>query len=717
MRRIPLLSRQPTFPSRSTAAAALPGAPWWLAVAGCAVWAGAPLAASAQAAASTLPTVEVSGGQAEAQRRFDAAASQTAIPVDPFTATTPLVNLSELLAGQAGVVVSERQNYAQDLQIAIRGFGSRSTFGVRGVRILVDGIPATMPDGQGQAATAQLPSAARVDILRGPLAQQYGNAAGGALQVTTRDPREGGGASASVAAGSFGQRLAEASLDFGDKTLGGLVDVSRFETDGWRDHSAARRTHLNAKLVARPTSDTRVTVLANLFDQPLAQDPLGLTRAQWRADPRQAPSVADAFDTRKTVRQNQLGVVVEHAVTARDSVRARVYGGIRSLFQTLSFTGSAANSAGGVVDLDRDYYGVGVAWTHGDRTSAGLPWSWTVGLDADRLSEHRQGFVNDAGTPGALRRNEQDRAGNTDLFAQADAWITPTVRAIAGLRATRVRLSVDDRFPASASNPDDSGSRSWHRTSPAAGLVWAVSDQLNLYANAGGGLETPTLAEMAYSRTNSGPNYGLEAARSRQFEVGAKWQGAVHRVEAAWFDARTRGEIVPAATVNGRTVYQNADSVRRRGMELSWSASAGAFTPRAAYTYLDAFFGSAYTGAGGTAVPEGNRLPGTARHVARLSLDYAPDAAWTVGAAVDLSAKAYANDTNTESAPGYAVAGLRAGYGWKSGGTVRWQAWARLDNLFDRRYVGSLIVNDGNGRFFEPAAGRRIMVGLRAQFL
>ncbi|MBF0825969.1 ligand-gated channel protein, partial [Enterococcus faecalis] len=135
-------------------------------------------------------------------------------------------------------------------------------------------------------------------------------------QVTTREPREGGGASASVAAGSFGQRLAEASLDFGDRTLGGLVDVSRFETDGWRDHSAARRTHLNAKLVARPASDTRVTVLVNLFDQPLAQDPLGLTRAQWRADPRQAPSVADAFDTRKTVRQNQLGVVVEHAVTA-----------------------------------------------------------------------------------------------------------------------------------------------------------------------------------------------------------------------------------------------------------------------------------------------------------------------------------------------------------------------------------------------------------------
>jgi iron complex outermembrane receptor protein len=167
-------------------------------------------------------------------------------------------------------------------------------------------------------------------------------------------------------------------------------------------------------------------------------------------------------------------------------------------------------------------------------------------------------------------------------------------------------------------------------------------------------------------------------------------------------------------------VFQNADNVRRRGLELAWSAQAGAWTPRAAYTYLDAFFGSPYTGAGGAQVPAGNRLPGTARHVAELALDYAPSAAWQLGASVDLSGKVFANDGNTDAAPGFAVVGLRAGYrlgGTAAEGAPRWQLWARLDNLLDKRYAGSLIVNDGNGRFFEPAAGRRIMVGLRAQFL
>ncbi len=681
----------------------------------------APPATAQTSEGGTLAPVQVQGS-AQAQRRFDSAASHTSVQVDGFTAPTPLVNLSELLAGQAGVVALERQNYAQDLQIAVRGFGARSTFGVRGVRILVDGIPATMPDGQGQAATAQLQSAAQVDVLRGPLAQLYGNAAGGVLQVTTREPREGGAAQASVAAGSYGQRLADASFDFGNRTLGGLLDVSRFETDGSRDHSAARRTHLNGKLVARPDADTKITALLNLYDQPHAQDPLGLTRAQFNANPRQAPDVANTFNTRKSVVQNQWGLVLERQLGSADSVRARAYGGTRALTQYLSFSGAAENSAGGVVDLGRDYHGVGLAWTHTGQMPSGLPLAWTVGLDADRLSEHRQGFVNQNGEPGALRRNERDRAGNTDLFAQVDAWVTPTWRAIAGLRSSRVNLRVQDQF-ITPTNPDDSGARTWRQTSPVLGVVWSASEQLNLYANAGRGFETPTLAEMAYGAGNTGPNFGLSASRSRQMEIGAKWQGAVHRLDAAWFDARSRAEIVPAATVNGRTVFQNADNVRRRGLELAWSAQAGMWKPRAAYTWLDAFFGEAYAGAGGAQVAAGKRLPGTARHVAQLALDYAPRAAWQLGATLDISGKVFANDVNSEAAPGFAVVGLRAGYTFGGQTTAgasaapRWQAWARLDNLLDRRYAGSLIVNDGNGRFFEPAAGRRIMVGLRAQFL
>ena len=670
---------------------------------------------SVTATAPVLPSVQVSG-QAAAQRRFDAAASFSSVDVDPFTTASPLVSLSELLAGQPGVVVLDRQNFAQDLQISVRGFGARSTFGVRGVRLLVDGIPATMPDGQGQAATAQLASAARVDVLRGPMAQLYGNAAGGVLQITTRDPRPAGGAGAALALGSFGQRSVGASYDFGDRTLGGLVDVSHFSTDGWRDHSAAQRTHLNSKWIARPDADTQVTALVNLYDQPRAQDPLGLTRAQWQSDPRQSVSPALSFNTRKSVSQYQLGAVLERRLSPRDDLRLRVYGGTRALTQYLPFSGAAATSAGGVVDLDRRYGGIGGAWTHQMRLASGLPLRWTLGLDIDRLSEQRQGFVNTTGTAGALRRNERDRAGNTDVFAQLDALLSPNWRMVAGVRTSQVRLAVDDQFIALPGNPDDSGQRSWRHTSPVLGVVWSASEPLNLYANLGRGFETPTLAESAYSAGSTGPNMALQASRSLQAEIGMKWRGDGYQLDAAWFDARSRDEIVPAATVNGRSIYQNADRVRRRGLEMAWSGTAGPWRPQVSYTYLDAFFASPYTDAAGQPIAAGNRLPGTARHTARLAFTHHPDSAWQWGADLNLSGKVFVNDRNTDAASGFAVAGLHASHTLNQQGSTRWQVWARLDNLLDRPYAGSLVVNDGNGRFFEPAAGRRLMMGLRAQF-
>src|SRR5512133_3167605 len=259
----------------------------------------------------TLSEVVVSGNRSE-QRRFDVPGAIDAVQVDPMRLGSPLVNLSELMSAVPGVQVRNRENYAQDLQLSVRGFGTRSTFGVRGVRILIDGIPATMPGGQGQVSSISLTSAKRIELLRGPLAQLYGNAAGGVLQVFTKDPPVSATPQfgVGVGAGSDGQRQLDLSVG-GSKPLGALLDVSRFRTDGYRDHSAAERTQLNAKVVARPSSATTITGVLNTFDQPLSQDPLGLTRADFLSNPRQVIPNAYTFDTRKTIEQKQAGVVVE----------------------------------------------------------------------------------------------------------------------------------------------------------------------------------------------------------------------------------------------------------------------------------------------------------------------------------------------------------------------------------------------------------------------
>ncbi len=665
-----------------------------------------------------LPEIVVSASRSE-QNRFDAPAAIDVVQVNGFSAQSPLVNMSELLSAVPGVQVRERQNYAQDLQISVRGFGTRSTFGVRGVRILIDGIPATMPDGQGQASTANLASASRIEILRGPMAQLYGNSAGGVLQVFTKDPPIKPEASLSLGFGSDNQRLTGISAGGGNETLGGVIDVSQYSTDGYRDHSAARRTTINAKVVARPSNNTKITAILNSFDQPLSQDPLGLNRVDFQNNPRQVVPGAITFDTRKTITQQQIGILLEQQLSANDTLNARVYGGTRKVFQSLAFPGNAGVQAGGVIDLDRGYGGVGVSWTHQTKAN-GLPLNWTLGVEADALSERRQGFVNNRGTLGALRRNENDHAKSTDMFGQVDWTFLPQWRATAGVRMSRVKLSVDDDYivpnpDPTLNNPDDSGSVEYKQTSPVVGLVWSASDNVNIYANIGKGFETPTLSEAAYRTTGTGPNLGLSASTSVQSEIGAKISSGRHLMDFALFNSRSKGEIVPTSASGGRSIFQNVDGVQRRGVEGSWHADwDNSLSTHVAYTWLDATFTESFNNASST-VQAGNRLPGAPAHSLYTELQYRWPNAMTAALEMRADSKAYVNDVNSDAAGGYAVLNVRTGYEFNVG-SAKMMLFGRIDNLLDRAYAGSVIVNDGNQRFFESAPGRRLYVGLRTQF-
>ncbi|MCM3606080.1 TonB-dependent receptor family protein [Cupriavidus pauculus] len=663
---------------------------------------------------ATLPDVVVSASRNE-QRRFDAPAAIDSIAVNPFTATSPLVNLSELTLTSPGIAVRDRQNYSQDLQIAVRGFGSRSTFGVRGVRLFVDGIPATMPDGQGQASTFDLANAERVEILRGPFAQMYGNASGGVVQVFTPDPpTKGFTGRASSGFGSDGQWQAGVSLGGGNDKLGGTLDAWTYQTDGYRDHSAARRYQLNAKIVAQPTSATRITGQFNYFNQPLAEDPLGLTRAQAEANPRQSVAAATQFNTGKEVEQTQAGVVVDHRLGERDSLSFRLYGGGRQLTQRLGFSGAAPSSAGGIVDLDRTYGGGALSWTR-KTTANGLPLQWTAGIEANGMRDARHGYVNNNGQQGALRRDETDEAADYGAYAQFNWTVHPAWELVGGVRASMVRLRIDDHFVTAAS-PDDSGTSTYHNVSPVLGAVWHAHETLNVYANLGRGFETPTLTEVAYGPGGTGANLGLQASTSRQGEIGMKWQSGGQRLEAALFDADSHSEVVPLSNDNGRTVYQNVDGVRRRGLELGWRGAFGAaqrFTAGLGYTYLDAYFGESFVNAQGATVAAGNRLPGTARHSFGADITYRPWGQWMVGVEAKADSKVYADDLNTQAAPGYFIFNLKTGYTFKLGGTQLY-VFGRIDNVADRHYIGSVIVNEANGRYYEPAPGRRFFVGMRA---
>ena len=620
------------------------------------------------------------------------------------------VNLSESLGGVPGLLARDRQNYAQDTQLSVRGFGARASFGIRGVRLYVDGIPATMPDGQGQISHVDLNSAERIEVLRGPFSALYGNSSGGVLQVFTEDGAGPPFVQASVAAGSDGLSRTglKAGGSFGAVDL--LASTSRFRTDGYRAHSAAERTLANARLGWKPDADTRITLVANHVDLPRAQDPLGLTRAQADADPRGVDPVAERFDTRKTTRQSQAGVVAERRFGSA-ALRVMVYGGERATeqFQAIPTAPQASPlHPGGVIQLDRRYQGGDLRWTDTTRLGEGSL-QLVAGVAHDRLEEHRRGRQNFIGSvlgvEGALRRDERNEVRNTDPYAQAAWQFTPDWTVHAGVRRSSVRFDSHDDYVV-GTNPDDSGGARYGATLPVLGLMFAASRSLHLYATAGKGFETPTLNELSYRPNGAtGLNFALQPAKSDNVEVGAKWRDETFgRIDAALFETRTKNEIVTLASSGGRTTFRNADGTRRRGAELNWSQDWGpAWRAQAAATWLDAVY------RGGAAA--GLKLPGVAPSALYAALQYAPPQGWRAAIDVRAIGRVMANDANTDAAAAHALLGASLGY------TLRSEAWelagfVRGDNLADRRVIGSVIVNEANGRYFEPAPGRTWTAGL-----
>jgi iron complex outermembrane receptor protein len=704
------------------------------------------LVAAAVAAAVGVPpawsqpaeqTIVVTGSVRDRQA-FDAPYAIGVVDAQALHDGGPMVNLSEAMARVPGLNVSNRNNYAQDLQISSRGFGARATFGVRGLRLYTDGIPATMPDGQGQVGHFDLAGAARVEVLRGPFSVLYGSSSGGVIALF---------------GAPVGERRAELALDGGEFGLRqvrvGLAlpledgfelraSGSRLLLDGFRPQSEAERRLGNLRAAWRGPDDT-VTLLLTDHTQD-AQDPLGLTRAQFDLGPEQTAPQAIQFNTRKTIRQSQGGVNWRHrfgeAATLRET-SLTAYKGSRGVNQVLAIPPLTQNNpavpssqrhGGGVVDFDRAYDGLEArarfGWTHVDLT---------VGAVQERQADERRGFENFTGpssaptalgVTGTQRRDERNGARTRDAYTQAEWTLNPAWTALAGVRSGRVDLRVEDRY-LQGLNGDDSGTLRFSYTNPVVGLRWVLQPQWMLHASLARGFESPTLGELAYTADNSGFNFALKGQTSTQIELGSKWRGGGVEVDAAVFLVDTDDEIGVLSNAGGRSSFQNVGRTRRYGAEVGggWRPF-GALRLAAAVTLLHARYRDGFGTCVAAPCPSatnplvpvaaGNRIAGT-----QEASGYA-ELAWTPGGvpgefAIEARAqgKTAVNDINAEFAPGFSIVNLRWSHRIAFGQGSALELLVRVDNLADRHYAGSVIVGDANGRFYEPGSPRAAMVSLR----
>ncbi|HBS7281953.1 TPA: TonB-dependent receptor [Klebsiella pneumoniae] len=678
-----------------------------------------PLIAAAQAADEQTMVVTAAPTTVS---ELDTPAAVSVVNGDEMRQAAPRVNLSESLGAVPGLQVQNRQNYAQDLQLSIRGFGSRSTYGVRGLRIYVDGIPATMPDGQGQTSNIDIGSVDTIEVLRGPFSALYGNSSGGVINVTSQTGTQPPTVEASSYYGSFGtwHYGMKATGAVGDGSHAGDVDytvsTNRFTTHGYRDHSGARKNLANARLGVRINDVSKLTLLLNSVDIK-ANDAGGLTADEWRDNPRQSPR-GDQYNTRKNTRQTQAGLRYERQLSAQDDLSVMMYAGERETTQFQSIPRAPQlkpSHAGGVIDLTRHYQGIDTRLTH--RGELLVPVTLTAGLDYENMSERRKGYenfvmVNGApqyGEQGALRRNERNLMWNVDPYLQTQWQLTDKLSLDAGVRYSSVWFDSNDYY-ITLGNGDDSGDASYHKWLPAGSLKYALTDAWNVYLSAGRGFETPTINELSYRSDNqSGLNFGLKPSTNDTVEIGSKTRIGNGLFTAALFQTNTDNEIVVDSSSGGRTSYKNAGKTRRQGMELGLDQQFGeSWRLKAAWTWLDATY---RTNVCDDASCNGNRIPGIARNMGYASFGYQPEQGWYAGSDIRYMSDIMANDENTAKAPSWTVVGLTTGYKW-SYGRMDMDLFGRIDNLFDREYVGSVIVNESNGRYYEPAPGRNYGIGL-----
>lgn len=640
----------------------------------------------------------------------------------PESSQSAQVNLTEIVKGVPSIQLRNRENYAQDLQLSMRGFGARSTFGVRGIRLYVDGIPATMPDGQGQTSNVDLSSLSHLEVLTGPFSSLYGNSSGGAILATTREGTGKDSIEMSYAGGSHNKNRAGLILQGGSDHQyepSYIISSSYFDTDGFRDHSGANKILNNAKLTWNLDDGSKINWITN-YVKINADDPQGLNRQQWQNNPRQVNDTNNTYNVRKDIDQTQTGITWSKPINDQHELYGMAYFGNRQVTQYQSIPRSAQlnpNHAGGVIDFERNYYGADFRWTGKEL----LPNTrFSIGVAVDKMDEDRRGYENfnvvagepSYGVKGTLRRDEDNSLWNIDPYLQASWQFLPTWRLDTGVRYSNVHYKSKDHY---LSNGNDSDKTEYDKILPSAALSWQILPELLTYVSYAKGFETPTFTEMAYQAdsSKSGFNFDLKPSTSDNYELGLKSQNQLGDFTVAVFQSKTQNDIVSAGSSNGRSTFRNADRTLRKGAEFTWNKQVWKdLTVNASYAYLDATFDSNVPALGKIAeIPKGNAIPGIAKNQAFIGLAWKPDQGFYAGLDTQYMDKIYVDDSNSDAAASYTIASIYTGYAWKH---ADWgfNSFARVDNLFDKNYAGSVIVNDGNSRFFEPADGRNWSAGI-----
>lgn len=642
-----------------------------------------------------------------------------------ITRAQPTLTADEALNNVPGIYVQNRSQYSQGQRIEIRGAGARANFGARGVKILLDGIPQTLPDGQSQLTNVDYGLLDQIEVLRGPASSLYGNASGGVVSLHSQVAGpEAFSQTVRYQAGSYDMDKWQAISMARSGNFSGVLSLSRFTWEGFRQNSAADIGIYNLGLTWTPTKRSSLDLRVLIANDPLAQNPGALTYAEYDVNPDSAAAANIRRGAANDIKQQQVSLTYQNRFASHDaSINVSAFALWRQVQNPLATAppgdqGADAPIAGVYVQIDRQAAGARATTGYRPGSSFRSP-LLTAGIDFQRLHDDRQNFRSLSGIPtDSVLLDQVETVTEVGPFIQAH-W-TPNERLTidGGVRYDWVTFDVED---VKTDDGDASGSLPQDAPSFTAGLSYFVSQGITPYVNFASAFETPTTTELANRPDGAGGfNDAILPQRTLSAELGARgqitrWLG----YSVSGFVSRVNDAIVPYRDVGGRVYYTNAGKVNNNGFELGLLASPiPQFSANLSFTYANYTFADYVVVNGAIAdTLDGNRVPGVPRFFTRIGLRSQPGYGFIVDLDQTLSSSLTADDQNSIWVDnwGAGVTNLRISWSkqWRDFSFLPYVGFA---NLFDRKYIGAVTVNGFGGRVLEPSPGSNVYIGAEIGF-
>jgi len=615
--------------------------------------------------------------------------------------TNPALTLDRVTYDIPGLWVNNSGNYATGLSMTIRGLGWRAAFGVRGIQILMDGIPLTMADGQSVTNIIDPSFIRHIEVIRGPSSNFWGNSSGGVVYISTQPPANTAPTlRLRTMVGSYGMKKGEIQWSQSFKNSQFSAYSSYMYEDGYRDHSQVKIGRAGLSGTINFSQNSGLKLFGAFVSYPRAYNPGSLTKAQAESDPTQARSYFASNNARESANQGQLGATY-FSDTSMGTIKTTAYGIIRDLKNPLPFA---------YIDLYRKAGGLRFVLENNKSLL-----NWDVGVEQKYQHDDRVNWNMVNGNRGnQLELDQIETVNNRAAFARARLPVG-VIDFNASLRYDWLKFHANDQL---LSDGDQSGNRSFTSLSPSFGITYHYPTG-RLFANISTAFEAPTTTELV-NRPNGGggynPNIGPEHTRGLETGVRGLWDRMHLQYDFAFFTMRVQDMLIPYQIPNSdRVYYRNQGETRHRGIEsnLEWSPLRKLHV-NLSYTFTDATFLDAQTQDGNSL--DGNEIPAIPRHrfAGGLEWDQRP-LLFSIDAE---SVNAYqVNNENTTQTDGYLVFNTRLSHhGFKLAPGTKIQPFFSLNNIFDQQYSSSIIVNARGDRYFEPAAGRNWTFGFSLQF-